>query len=100
MARVLYLGDEVTAAGLRLAGVETLVVAPGNAVDAVLRETLDDDCDCVLLSAALARCIPAPGLQDALRRGAPLLAVVPDVRSDERLPDLAAEVRDALGLET
>lgn len=100
MARVLYLGDEVTAAGLRLAGVETRVVAPGNTVPEVLHETLEDECDCVLLSAALARCIPAPQLQDALRRGAPLLAVVPDVRSEERLPDLAAEVRGALGLET
>lgn len=99
MARVLYLGDEVTAAGLRLAGVETRVVAPGNAVTEALREMLEDDCDFVLLSAALVPCIPAPRLQDALRCGSPLLAVVPDVRSEERLPDLAAEVRDALGLE-
>lgn len=99
MARVLYLGDEVTAAGLRLAGVETHVVPAGSAVAPVLREALEDECDCVLLSATLAACIPPAQLQDALRRGEPLLAVVPDVRGEERLPDLAAEVRDALGLE-
>jgi vacuolar-type H+-ATPase subunit F/Vma7 len=100
MARVLYLGDEVTAAGLRLAGVETRVVAPGNAVATALDESLEDDCDCLLLSAALAASLAPAQLQDVLRRERPLLALVPDVRSAEPLPDLAAEVRDALGLES
>ena len=37
MARILYLGDEVTAAGFRLAGVETRVTEPADAT-ATLRD--------------------------------------------------------------
>ena len=99
MARVLYLGDEVTAAGLRLAGVETRVLDPGQAATAAVRESLEEEHDCVLVSAALAASLAPSQLHDALRQERPLLAIVPDVRSAERPPDLTAEVRDALGLE-
>jgi vacuolar-type H+-ATPase subunit F/Vma7 len=98
MARVVYFGDEVTAAGFRLAGVETRVIEPGAAGDA-LREALDGDDDCVLFSAPLTEFVPVALLRQALESLDPLFAVVPDIRSQGTRPDLAREVRNALGIE-
>lgn len=98
MARVLYIGDEVTAAGMRLAGVETLVTGPGDAGDA-LRQALAGEDDCVLFSGRLVDFVPAALLQDALLGTEPLFAVVPDIRGAGRPPDIAREVRSALGIE-
>jgi vacuolar-type H+-ATPase subunit F/Vma7 len=100
MARLHYLGDEVTAAGLRLAGVETRVVVDAAQVADALRAALDDDFECVLLSATVAPAVPPALLDEALQRDDRLVIVVPDIRGDDRLPDLTAEVRGALGLET
>jgi vacuolar-type H+-ATPase subunit F/Vma7 len=100
MARLYYLGDEVTAAGLRLAGVETRVVVDAAQVADALRAALDDDVECVLLSATVAPAVPPALLDEALQRDDRLVIVVPDIRGDDRLPDLTAEVRGALGLET
>ena len=98
MARILYLGDEVTAAGFRLAGVETRVTEPADAVVA-LREALETGLDCVLLSGSLASAVPPPLLERAGEAIEPLLAIVPDVRGRDAPGDLARDVRNALGIE-
>lgn len=98
MARVLYVGDEVTAAGLRLAGLETRVVAPGDAA-AALREALAGEHDCVLFCGRLARFVPEPLLQRALDAREPLFALVPDILGRGAPGDVAHEVRNALGIE-
>ncbi len=98
MARILYVGDEVTAAGLRLAGVETLVTSPTEAGEA-LRQALTSDEDCILFSGRLVDFVPPALLQQALQGIEPLFAVVPDVRGAGAPPDLASEVRNALGIE-
>ena len=61
MARILYIGDEVTALGFRLAGVETRVTEPTDAA-AGLREALATDLDCVLVMVGLAEGIAIYGL--------------------------------------
>jgi vacuolar-type H+-ATPase subunit F/Vma7 len=98
MARVVYFGDEVTAAGFRLAGVETRVIEPGAAGDA-LREALDGDDDCVLFSGRLTEFVPAALLRQALETLDPLFAVVPDILGHGTPPDLVRETRNALGIE-
>ena len=98
MARILYLGDEVTAAGLRLAGVETRAVMAGDAASA-LREALAADHECVLLSGSLVEFLPESLLRDALDARETLFAVVADVLGRGATPDVAHEVRDALGIE-
>jgi vacuolar-type H+-ATPase subunit F/Vma7 len=98
MARIAYVGDEVTAAGFRLAGVETYTPGPAQAAEA-LRQAIDDDSDCILLSCALAPCVPAAQLLEAWTALRPLLALVADARGDCVAPDVASEVRDALGLD-
>jgi vacuolar-type H+-ATPase subunit F/Vma7 len=98
MARVLYLGDEVTAAGFRLAGVEARVTDLTDAAEA-LRAALESDLDCVLLSGGLVSVVPPALLERAEATVEPLFAVVPDVRGRDAPQDLARDVRNALGIE-
>ena len=98
MARVVYLGDEATAAGFRLAGVETRVCDGGEAADA-LREALQGDAECVLLSGALVEFVPPSLLQPTLQAVEPALAIVPDIRGRGAPADVAREVRNALGID-
>jgi vacuolar-type H+-ATPase subunit F/Vma7 len=99
MVRVLYIGDEVTAAGYRLAGAETRVPAPSEAGD-VFRRACSDGADVILLSAALAPQIDPGELSAALIAEAPLTAIVPDAFGRCPPPDVARDVRLALGIES
>ena len=99
MARIVYIGDELTAAGFRLAGLDARVASQGDAGE-VVRQALADECECVLLAAGLRDCIPVALLGEALVGDDPLFALVPDIRGRETPPDLAHQVRAALGIET
>lgn len=97
MSAPVYIGDEVSSAGYRLAGARTVVCLPG-------RETaaLAESCGgapLVLVSAAVAARIDAALLRRALSSLAPLVLVVPDPQGEAALPDLAARLRTQLGLE-
>lgn len=99
MAQIVYIGDEATAAGFRLAGLDARVAGPGDAAE-FLRQAVREDNDCVLLSGLLAEFIPAAELEAALVASRPLLTLVPDIRGQGTPPDLAATVRNALGIDT
>lgn len=97
MSALVYLGDEVSAAGWRLAGVDTPPCAPGEeaaALDAARRSA-----SLVLVSAALAARLDAATLRAAVAALRPLVLVVPDPQGQAALPDLAARLRLQLGLE-
>ena len=98
MAHIVYLGDEATAAGFRLAGLATATPDPG-AVGAAVRHAIQEGAELILLSGALAAQLPTAELEAALLREAPLLAIAPDVQGRGAPPDLAHEVRGALGIE-
>lgn len=92
-----YIGDEVTATGYRLAGVDirTPARADANAV-------FDDACAAaplVLVSAAIAVHIDPAGLRAALAALRPLVLIVPDAQGAVTRPDLAARLRGQLGME-
>lgn len=99
MAHIVYVGDEVTAAGFRLAGLATVTPDPGDAA-AALRRAIEDGAELILMSGAMAAHVPLAELEAALLREAPLLAIAPDVHGRGAPPDLAHEVRGALGIET
>jgi vacuolar-type H+-ATPase subunit F/Vma7 len=92
----LFLGDEIAAAGWRLAGLRTFGCEPGRE-DAAFEHALGE-ASCVLLSAACAARIDAPRLQRALAATAPLVVVVPDLQGRAPLPDLAERLRAQLGM--
>lgn len=98
MTRIYYIGDETTAAGYRLAGALTRVPDPAEAAETFHR-ALADGASMVLLSAELADALDPQELSAALLAEQPLVAVVQDVYGRHPSPDIAREVRLALGIE-
>jgi vacuolar-type H+-ATPase subunit F/Vma7 len=98
VAQVVYIGGEATAAGFRLAGVDSRVASAGDAA-AVLRQAFSERPDCVLFDGTLVDYVPAAELEHALVAHSPLFAVVPDVRGRGTPANLARTVRNALGID-
>jgi len=92
-----FIGDEITAAGYRLAGARVRVCAPedadGELAAAMERATL------ILIGAAHAAEVPDKRLRAAVAGLSPVVLVVGDVRGEHRMPDVGAEVRHELGVE-
>jgi vacuolar-type H+-ATPase subunit F/Vma7 len=98
MSAIVFIGDELTAAGFRLTGIETMV--PSH--DAV-REALAQArarAALVLLTAEYARQVPAGELNDALMAEAPIVAIIPDILMQTPPPDLVSTLRATLGIES
>jgi vacuolar-type H+-ATPase subunit F/Vma7 len=98
MPAPVYIGDEVGAAGFRLAGADARIVAPGEE-GAELERALAS-APLVLLSAAVAARVPEAHLQRVMASLAPLVLVVPDLQGEVPLPDVGARLRRQLGMET
>jgi len=95
--RPVFIGDEATAAGYRLAGLAVEVATPAQArvrLDAARR----NGAPLILLTAECARAIPADELDAALEAFAPPVLIVPDAAGRVAPPDMAARVRAALGI--
>lgn len=91
----IFIGDEVTAAGYRLAGLRTH--SPGADELPDVFHTACHETDLLLLTAEYARWLPAAELQQALRALSPLLLIVPDIRRRVPTRDLAIRIRTLLG---
>jgi len=98
MSGVLFIGDEVTAQGFRLAGARTKVPSH-DAVAAVFAAALHD-ADLVLLSADAAGRLDENTLDRAVRAASPLVLVIPNAALRTLPPDPAAAVERALGIAT
>jgi vacuolar-type H+-ATPase subunit F/Vma7 len=98
VAHVVYLGDEVTAAGFRLAGIDARTVESSATADE-MRRAVTEGAELILLSAQLAELMPLPGLETILAAPQPPVAVVDDVCGKSVLPDLTRDVRATLGIE-
>ena len=96
MGAAVFIGDELTATGFRLTGVETLTPEPGDVAAAFA------DCrrraDLVIVTAERARHIPQDQLGAALVADAPIVAVIPDVLARVGPPSLARRVKSLLGI--
>lgn len=97
MGQPVFIGDEVTAAGFRLAGLAIRVPEPGGA-QAALREAREH-APLVLITAAAAAELPAGELRAAVSAAAPPTVVVGDVSGRRPAPDVGAEMRRELGME-
>lgn len=96
MAPVFFIGDEVTAAGFRLAGAAIRVPGEGG-VAAAFAEALEQ-AELVLITMARAAELDAAELERSMRAATPLVLVVPDAASSESPPDLGDAVDRALGI--
>lgn len=91
-----FIGDEASAAGFRLAGVRALSPPPDAVISTV--EAAAREAPLVLLGAPLAATLPAGLLDRLLAATDSQVVVVPDVRGDAALPDLAAQAHRQLGV--
>jgi vacuolar-type H+-ATPase subunit F/Vma7 len=94
---VVYVGDEVSAAGYRLAGARVVVPRPGGEAHAL--DEARAVAELVLVSAAIASRIGESALRAAMRATAPLVLVVPGPLGESSWPDLAGRIRAQLGLD-
>jgi len=97
MSRVLFAGDEVTAAGFRLAGVECLPEDPEAALQRIGAESGTGDL--VLMTAGFAARLPDAVRARLAEQTRPLVVFLPDIRRGTEPPDLEGAVRAALGIE-
>lgn len=96
MAGICFIGDEVAAAGFRLAGASVRVPEPGTEA-AVLREEIRRGA-LVIVSRQIAERVDASELAQALASASPLLIVLPDARGLPPAIDVAPRVRLQLGI--
>lgn len=97
MPAPVFIGDEVTAAGYRLAGARIRVCDPSEAGEeltaALERSSL------ILVGAAHAAAVPTRQLQAALLAPSPPVIVVGSATGDATMPDVGAQARRDLGVE-
>ncbi len=94
----IFLGDELSAAGYRLAGVDARVPSPGD--EAAFFATALQEAGIVLVATRCARAIPPAALEAGLALLSPLVIVVPDWDGRRLASEPANKVRQILGLET
>jgi vacuolar-type H+-ATPase subunit F/Vma7 len=97
VTNAVFIGDEITAAALRLTGVTSL--AP--ATDDVPRtfEKAVGDADLVILTADSARVLDEELLRSAIRRADPLVLVMPDGGNRHQPENLDTRIDRVLGIE-
>ncbi len=91
-----YIGDEVSACGYRLAGLQTHVPTESD-LNAEI-EHIVDKAALVLISAEIAGQLSEDKREQLLARIQPPVVVVPDVRGNAQLTDMATRLRRQLGV--
>ena len=94
----IYIGDEASAAGYRLAGVATFVPDAGSETRAFAQAL--NEAALVLVSSAVAARIDAARMSLAASAMTPLVAIVPALDPAVPFPDIGAQLRAEIGLAT
>jgi len=97
MSRVAFIGDEISAAGYRLAGAAVFSPSAKDVHKTFVK--VSDEADVIMITAEAARHIPEPLMADALAATSPLVMVVEDVRARVSPPDLEKQMHAILGLD-
>ncbi|KAA6184951.1 Vacuolar H+transporting two-sector ATPase F subunit [Thiohalocapsa marina] len=93
-----FIGDEISAAGWRLAGLQCHVPPPTSAEVTALFQRVRDEAGLVLITAELAEQLSQRLLDEALRTQSPPTLVIADIRGRRQPADLAASLKRQLGL--
>jgi vacuolar-type H+-ATPase subunit F/Vma7 len=92
----IYIGDEASAAGYRLAGLATIVAEAGSEARAFAQAV--NEAALVLVSSAVAARIDVARINLAASAMTPLVAIVPALDSEAAFPDIGAQLRAEIGL--
>lgn len=98
MAGTVFIGDELSATGWRIAGVDVATPSPAE-VGGIFAEARRR-ADLVVVTAALARSIAPADLEAAILAETPIVAVIDDILGRVPPPDLAGRLRSTLGIES
>ncbi len=98
MGAAIFIGDELSAAGFWLTGIETIV--PGHDEVVAALQAARRRASLIIMTADAAQHVPPSELEAAMLAEAPTLAIIPDVLFRVPLPDLAGALRNALGIES
>jgi vacuolar-type H+-ATPase subunit F/Vma7 len=96
MSLPVFIGDEVSAQGYRLAGLQTLIPGEGDLL--ALVKLCCEQAPLVLIDASVAQAIPAAALDALLTGLAPPVVIVPAVRGTAPMSDIATRLRRELGV--
>ena len=91
-----FIGDEVSAAGYRLAGIETRI-ADSATVLAAVRQACER-ASLVLVGSSAVAGMHSAELDELLASRAPPVLVVPDTQGLYEVPDIAARIYKQLGM--
>jgi vacuolar-type H+-ATPase subunit F/Vma7 len=97
MGEAIFIGDELTASGFRLTGVETIAPKPDAVAAAFEQARLRSSL--IIITADLARHIPAPQLEAAMLAEQPVVSIIPDILFSVPASDLTGRLRSVLGIE-
>lgn len=97
MGRIVFIGDEVTGAGFRLAGADLADPSPETLAETVRAEK--GRADMLLVTTEAARHLPRALYEDMLVWTRPLVAFLPDIVGREGPLPLDHAVRRELGIE-
>jgi vacuolar-type H+-ATPase subunit F/Vma7 len=97
MAAPVFIGDEVTAAGYRLAGAAVRICDPAGAEEEL--EAAVKSASLILVAGTHAARVRPRRLDALLAAVRPLVLVVADARGRSAMPDVAADVRRELGVQ-
>ena len=97
MAASVFIGDETTAAGFRLAGFDIVVPSRDETGEALA--AAQQHADLILITAACARDLPDDLRDETLREKTPLILIIPDINASVSPPDMEARIRRTLGIE-
>lgn len=98
MTVTVFIGDEITSAGFRLAGVRVFVPEDDTLLD-VFKSSLEF-AELLLITAEYSARIPGGLLQEAMLRADSLIAIVPDAAGRIAAADISDEVDRVLGIAT
>jgi vacuolar-type H+-ATPase subunit F/Vma7 len=94
---VAFVGDELAAAGYRLAGALTIVAEPAECAQAVA--TVMGRCNVLLLGERCASGLPPQEREALLTSIQPIVVIVPPMQERSSWRDAATRARQSLGLE-
>lgn len=98
MGAAIFIGDELSASGFRLTGIEVLVPKP-EAIGTAFEEARARNA-LVIITAEFARQVAPPQLEAAMLAETPTLAIIPDIIFRASPADLTRRLRSVLGIET
>lgn len=91
-----YIGDEISAAGYRLCGVDVRIADRHNALSLIHQAC--KSASLVLVGSSTAQILPATELELLMSNITPPVLVVPDIAGTQTVPDITTLIRKQLGM--